>query len=130
MVNGEWEGMTATVISDGSNSDASLGPNEVLVRPSFSSHAWNDIVLANIDPMQDKALILRRQEIAIWDFDRLYDDGVSESMPATSIENSRQKVNSLLSKLDSVSQKKKKQTSAIQKKGTNSFQSSRQRKAA
>ncbi len=129
---GELEGVTATVLEDGSVSNASLDPNQVLVRPNFSSLDLTDVVLAGIDPMNDRPLILQRQEIAIWDYDSIYDDGTFQSKPATSISNSKQKVNSLLSTLDSVSKKKKANSNAPKKKAGSGkkFQSSRARKAA
>jgi hypothetical protein len=125
------EGMMATVVVDGSNGDVSLGPNQVLVKPSFSSYAWDDVILSNLDPMTDQTLILTRQEIAIWDIDSIYDDDSFKLKPATSIANSKQKVTSLLSTLDSLSQKKSGSNSSKKKNGAKkSFQSSRQRKAA
>lgn len=128
---GELEGVTATVVEDGLNGKNSLGANQILVRPSFSSLDMNDLLLANIDPMNDRPLILQRQEIAIWDYDSIYDDDSYQSKPAASISNSKQKVNSLLSTLDSVSKKKKASSASPKKKGGGSkFQSSRQRKAA
>jgi len=126
----EWEGMTAKVVSDGSNGDSSLGPNQVLVRPSFSLHAWDDVILTDIEPMADRSLILQRQDIAIWQVNSIYDDDTYQSKPATSISNSKQRINSLFSTLDSVSKKNDKKK-AVKKKGTGkTFQSSRQRKAA
>ena len=67
----KWEGMTANIVSDSSNGGASLGQNEVLVRPSFSFHAWDDVDLTDIDPMLDRSLILQRHEIAIWNLDSI-----------------------------------------------------------
>ncbi|MGK3749519.1 MAG: dsDNA-specific endonuclease/ATPase MutS2 [Bacillariaceae sp.] len=125
--NDKWEGMTANVVSDSSNGGAPLGQNEVLVRPSFSLHAWDDVVLTDIDPMADRSLILQRHEIAIWNLDSIYDDDDYQSKPATSISDSKRKINSLLSTLNSVSSKKE---SKPKKKLGNSVQSSRQRKAA
>merc|ERR1740130_233676 len=119
--------MTANIVSDTSNGGASLGQNEVLVRPSFSLHAWDDVDLTDIDPMADRSLILQRHEIAIWNLDSIYDDDDYQSKPATSISDSKRKVNSLLSTLNSVSSKKE---SKPKKKPGNSVQSSRQRKAA
>jgi len=126
------EGMTATVVVDGSSGDGSLAPNQVLVKPSFSSYALDDAMLSNLDPMTDRTLILTRQEIAIWDIDSIYDDDSFKSKPATSIANSKQKVTSLLSTLDSISKKKKNGSNSPKKKNgaKKSFQSSRQRKAA
>ena len=127
---GEIEGITATVVEDGSTGNSSLDPNQVLVRPSFSSLDFNDVILANIDPINDRPLILQRQEIAVWDYDNIYDDTSFQSKPATSISNSKQKVNSLLSTLDSVSKKKRASNASKKKGGGKKFQSSRQRKAA
>ena len=126
----EWEGMTAKVVVDGSTSDTSIGPNQVLVKPSFSLHAWDDVILTNIDPMAERTLILERQDIAIWHFDSIYDDNAFETKPATSITNSKQKVSSLLSTLDSVSKRNDSKKSVKNKRKAKSFQSSRQRKAA
>jgi len=131
---GELDGVTAIVVEDGSSSVSSLDPNQVLVRPNFSALDLNDLMLAKIDPMNDRPLILQRQEIAIWDYDSIYDDDTFQPKPATSISNSKQKVNSLLSTLDSVSSQKKKTTKNDTSKkkagGGKKFQSSRQRKAA
>jgi dsDNA-specific endonuclease/ATPase MutS2 len=123
--NDKWEGMTANIVSDSSNGGASLGQNEVLVIPSFSLHAWDDVDLTDIDPMLDHSLILQRHEIAIWNLDSIYDDDDYQSKPATSISDSKRKVNSLLSTLNSVSSKKESKP----KKKPGNFQSSRQRKA-
>merc|ERR1740130_1570078 len=117
--------MTANIVSDSSKGGASLGQNEVLVIPSFSLHAWDDVDLTDIDPMLDHSLILQRHEIAIWNLDSIYDDDDYQSKPATSISDSKRKVNSLLSTLNSVSSKKESKP----KKKPGNFQSSRQRKA-
>jgi dsDNA-specific endonuclease/ATPase MutS2 len=128
--NGVLEGTTATVVADGSSSDSSLGPNQVLVNTPSSSQNRDDIMLPSIEPVAGRALILQRQEIAIWDIDSIYDDNAFESKPATSIANSKQKINSLLATLNSVSKKKSSENSVKKNRGVSSYRSSRQRKAA
>lgn len=123
--NGEWEGMTANVVSDVSTTDTKLNSNEVLVRPSSSLHAWDDVMMTNLDPMEERPLILQRHELAIWEYDGAIDD-FYKTKPATSISDSLRKVDTLLATINSVSAKQKKDT--VKKGGA--FQSSRQRKAA
>jgi len=120
-------GMAANVVTDGSRIDSSLAPNEVLVKLSFG--AWDDVTLTDIDPMMDRTMILQRQEIAIWNMDDIHDYDFSPKVP-TSVENSKQRVSSLLSTLDSVSKKKSSKNEPKSKGKGKSFQSSRQRKAA
>jgi hypothetical protein len=124
--NGELEGMTAIVVSDSSTADQPLGQNEVLVRPSSSLHAWDDVMLANLDPMVERPLILQRHELAIWQYDDFIDDSF-KTQPATSIPNSKRKIDSLLATINSVAAKQNKPTPA---KKTSEFRSSRDRKAA
>jgi hypothetical protein len=125
LTSGEWEGMTAIVVSDVSTIDTPLLPNEVLVRPSFSLHAWDDVMMSNLDPMAERPLILQRHELAIWEYDGAIDDSY-KSKPVTSISDSKSKVDSLLATINSVSTKQK--TESAQK--ASSYQSSRERKAA
>jgi hypothetical protein len=118
--------MTAIVVSDSSTADQPLGQNEVLVRPSSSLHAWDDVMLANLDPMVERPLILQRHELAIWQYDDFIDDSF-KTQPATSIPNSKRKIDSLLATINSVAAKQNKPTPA---KKTSEFRSSRDRKAA
>lgn len=118
--NDKWNGISANIlVSDSSYGGSPLGQSEVLVSL--------DVDLIEIDPTADRSLILQRHEIAIWNLDSIYDDDIYQSKPATSISDSKRKINSLLSTLNSVSSKKDKKP---EKKRGNSFQSSRQRKAA
>jgi hypothetical protein len=122
---GELEGMTAKVISEVSTGEIRLQQNEVLVKPSSSLHAWDDVAITIPDPMLDRPLVLQRHELAIWEYDSVFDDSY-RSKPATSISASKQKVNNLLATINSVSTKGKE----TPKKNTGKFQSSRARKAA
>ncbi|KAG7346384.1 MutS2 protein [Nitzschia inconspicua] len=123
--NGEWEGMTAKVVSDASATGTQLNANEVLVRPSSSLHAWDDVVMTNLDPMEERPLIIQRHELAIWEYDGAIDDSY-KSKPATSISDSKRKVDLLLATINSVSTSQK--TGTVKRGGA--FQSSRDRKAA
>jgi MutS domain V len=126
--NGEWEGMTAEVVTDVStpNNPLLLKANEVLVRPSTMLHAWDDVTLGNLDLMTDRPLILQRHELAIWEYDGAIDDSY-KTKPATSISDSKRKVASLLATINSVSTQKK---AATTNKKTSAYVSSRERKAA
>jgi MutS domain V len=126
--NGEWEGMTAEVVTDVStpNNPLLLKANEVLVRPSTMLHAWDDVTLGNLDLMTDRPLILQRHELAIWEYDGAIDDSY-KTKPATSISDSKRKVASLLATINSVSTEKK---AAATNKKTSAYVSSRERKAA
>lgn len=128
---GELEGMSAKFVKD-SSTDRMLGQNEVLVQPSFSLHAWDDLVPSSPSMMNGSPLILQRHEIAIWDYGGVYDDRSSTLEPATSIPSSRKKIQSLLSTLNSISTDDKMEFSkgsGSKSLGKNSFKSSRQRKA-
>ena len=125
--NDKWEGVTAEVLLR-EKSNVELGTNEVMVKPSWSLNAWDDVRINNVDPMEDRPLILQRHELAIWNLDSLDDyDDTYKSKPATSISDSKRKVNSLLSTLSSLPSTKEGQ---VKKKRNNTYQSSRNRKAA
>jgi hypothetical protein len=129
---GEWEGMSAKVVND-YGLDRTVGQNEVLVMPSNTFHAWDDLFVPNLCPMPSRPLILQRHEIAIWDYGSVDDNGSNTMESTTSIPNSKQKINSLLTALKSIwindkeKPSKGSESKAVRK---NSFQSSRQRKAA
>jgi DNA mismatch repair protein MutS2 len=130
----EWDGRTVQVIADGTL-DSSLGPTEVLVRASTSFEAWDsmfaddNLVGDGIDRMEDRPWIVQRHELAIWDYDSIWEeDGYGGSMmKATSVPDSKRRLNSLLSTLKSDT------SLSNPTKGTNiknSFASARARKAA
>lgn len=140
---GEWDGSTATVAADATKDDT-LGPTEVLVQPSSSLFAWDDMMFdattSNGDDssMVDRPLIVQRHELAIWDYASIWEEAESE-MVATSIPDSKRRLSSLLSTLKSedksANQQKQQHTvgktlQAPNNGGNNSFTSSRERKAS
>jgi hypothetical protein len=129
---GEWEGMTGKVVK-AHEIDRMIGQTEVLVVPSNTIHAWDDTCVPNLVPLPSSPLILQRHEIAIWDYGSVHDDGSNTLESATSIPNSKQKINSLMTALKSISTKDKvkpSKRSDTRTLGKSTFQSSRQRKAS
>lgn len=129
---GEWEGMTGKVVKD-YEMGRTIGQTEVLVMPSNTLHAWDDMFVPNLVPLPSRPLILQRHEIAIWDYGSVFDNGSNTMESATSIPNSKQKINSLLAALKSISTTDKLRPakgSDSKAVGKTSFRSSRQRKAS
>jgi hypothetical protein len=104
----DWDSPTVQVVADAS-SDSSLGATEVLVRATSSFLNWdnsfpldansNDLTLG-----QDSSTrIVQRHELAIWDYDSMWEDKKwdDNSITATSIPNSKQRLNAILSTLKS-----------------------------
>jgi dsDNA-specific endonuclease/ATPase MutS2 len=130
---GEWDGTTMEVVAD-ATIDENLGPTEVLVQSSSSFLAWDnmfsDDMDSGVDSMVDRPLIVHRHELAIWDYDSVWEDEEGNALvSATSVPDSRRRLNSLLSTLKTESptftrsgEKKIKVDTA--------FSSSRARKAA
>jgi len=128
---GKWDGISAHIIAD-SSTDPTLKSTEILVKPSFSMEAWSwgdeDVLQNDFDPIKDRHLIVPRHELAEW----ISVDTEFESNTVTSVSDSKQKLNSLLSSLNAVSATTQKKASAGSKKkaSSNSFRSSRERKAS
>jgi len=125
---GDWEGVSGTIVSNGI---VQCKPGEVLVAPSLGT--WEDLSfqrdeLRILDPSHAKPLILRRHQIAVWDFDSVW-DGENSERPTSTVRESRQKLVNLLNSLPSTStmtaNKKVSETSRA-----STFNSSRERKAS
>lgn len=119
----EWEGLTGQVVS----TDApELGAGDVLVAMSFNPFQ-DDMILAG-ENLSDKPLIFKRFQLAIWDYDSMWEE--SDSMiDAKSIPDSRRRLNEALSSLSSTSTQLTKTGAAGSSVGP-AFKSSRERKAA
>ena len=127
---GKWDGISAHVIAD-SSTDSTLKSTEILVKPSFAMEAWSwgdeDVLKNDFDPIKDRHLIVPRHELAEW----ISINTEFESETVTSVSDSKQKLNSLLSSLNSVSATTKKKAGASNKTtSNNSFRSSRERKSS
>jgi DNA mismatch repair protein MutS2 len=125
----KWDGISAQIVADAST-DSTLKPTEVLVQPSFSMEAWSwegDDAKNDFDPIKDRYLIVPRYELAEW----CPVDIEFEPNTSTSVSDSKQKLNSLLSSLNSVSSSTNGKDNFGKKKISNSsFRSSRERKAS
>jgi MutS domain V len=123
---GKWDGITAQIVADPST-DSTLKPTELLVKPSFSMEAWSwgeGDMQYDYDPVKDRYLIVQRHELAEWcDIEASF-----ESSTVTSVSDSKQKLNSLLSSLNSVSSGGNRSNG--KKESNSAFRSSRDRKAA
>ena len=128
-----WDGTTVEVIAD-SSTDDTLAPTEVLVQPASSFLAWDNMFGeddASSDPtVERKPLIFQRHELAIWDYDSVWEDDAAMTSSATSVPDSKRKLNSLLSSLNSNSSPTNERTGEKKPKTKKSFLSARARKAA
>jgi DNA mismatch repair protein MutS2 len=127
---GEWDGATVQVVADCST-DETLGPTEVLVQPSPSFLAWDNMFSNDGPPndaMVDRPLIVQRHELAIWDYDSAWEEDTDMTFTATSVPDSKRRLNSLLStlKTDYVPKKDSSSGNTVKK----SFTSAGARKAA
>ena len=116
---GEWEDATVEVVAT-ADTDKGLRSTEVLVKPS----AWFDMSGdVGTGQVADQPIIVPRQSLAIWDYGGAWDnyDDADASAAATSIPESRRRLNDLLSSLETEPR------AAVK---APSFTSSRQRKAA
>ena len=131
---GEWDGMTAQVVAT-SVEDDRLAPTQVRVNPSSFFDVF-DKSSSEGDPTGSPSLILQRHEVAIWDYDSIWDyDALDAPASATSVTNSKRRLNSLLSTLKTTVSastnaldSEKKKSKSLELKTT--FTSSRERKAA
>lgn len=131
----EWEGSTVQVIADAS-SDDTLGATEILVGASTSFEAWDNLFAEDNmnDPVKDRPWIMQRHELAIWDYDSIWegeDYDIGPAVKATSVPDSKRRLSSILSTLKSdttsiQSPSERTKGSKIKK----SFASARARKAA
>lgn len=135
LAKGEWEGeMAKIVLSEGSLSNA-LASNEVLVMLSFAT--WNGMSSPPLEELDQnsmpRSLVFKRFEVAIWDYDSVWEIDSAPS-PVTSIRESQRKLFEVLSTVKSASSTKHitKSTgsSGRDKSRKKSFISARQRKAA
>ncbi len=96
----EWDGVTVQVVAD-ATTDSTLTATEVLVRRSSSFLAWGPT--EEINAKQDYPWLVQRHELAIWDYDSMWEEENYEDalVKATSVPNSKQRLNSILSTLKS-----------------------------
>jgi dsDNA-specific endonuclease/ATPase MutS2 len=121
---GEWDGTTAKIVAD-SPQDGTLKPTEVLVQPSGSFSPLDDLLPAAYSPMLEKPIVFLRHELAIWDYDSVWDYKTTETR-TTSVLDSKRKLGSLLSTLKTLPTNKTEAKPCPQQ----SFTSSRGRKSA
>lgn len=122
---GEWDGVTAKIVAD-STQDGTLKPTEVLVQPSGSSFSpLDDLFPAAYNPIVEKPIVFLRHELAIWDYDSVWDYRTTE-IRTTSVLDSKRKLSSLLSTLKTLPTNKTEAKPGPEQ----SFTSSRGRKSA
>ena len=114
---GDLEGVSGIIVADGS---LRCQPWEVLVAPTWADPFFSDA------PDSRTPQILDRQNIAIWDYDSVWDDD-NRDVPLTSVRESKKSLAKLLSSISSVDSSSAKGTSETPK---TTFTSSRQRKAS
>ena len=153
---GPWEGATVTVALSGSNAP-STNSDKILVMPQGSS--WNDAFFSPSDTSpQDPVtvvsttpamILVNKRDVAVWDWnDSTMWDGIDNGMtsaietststhvgvPVYGKSESRQKLSSLLSKLDAAApgnqRAGKKSTTTAKKVVSSAYTSARSRKAA
>jgi len=104
---GEWNGVSCTVVSSKSYPRA-LSPDEVLVVPSFSPLGDAVISSEHLDssgensgeiPMAS-ALLLKRYQVAVWDYDSVWDEAKGESKQrVTSVSDTKRRLYDVLASL-------------------------------
>ena len=126
---GMWDGESARITMK-DNLDA----NEIAVIPVLDEWGW--AAGDGSDALQDEVLILKRSEVALWDYPDVDDPwgyGNMDDAPMTkSVSDSRSNLLNTLSKLSTPSQREQRASPPTGQKGSNSakFTSSRERKAA
>ena len=126
---GMWDGESARITMK-DNLDA----NEIAVIPVLDEWGW--AAGDGGDALQDEVLILKRSEVALWDYPDVDDPwgyGNMDDAPMTkSVSDSRSNLLNTLSKLSTPSQREQRASPPTGQKGSNSakFTSSRERKAA
>lgn len=121
---GNLEGTTATVVE-------CYGSDSVVVVPESK---WNDPLF---DPElvdvkhPEKPVVLKRFELAVWDYDSVWKVNSSESIATnTGIRESKQKLANLLGSLNTAKRRNEKAATTKDASPKNQFVSSRERKAA
>ena len=132
----EWNGVSGTA-SQKDLSQRSLKIDDVAVMPTFY---LGEDTMALIDssadvsgdqPEKKKPLILKRSQIAIWDYDSVwgdFDESLSDNFSATGVKESKRRLNDVLSSLKTSSSKSP--TEDAKSMPSKTFSSSRERKAA
>ena len=126
---GMWDGESARITMK-DNLDA----NEIAVIPVLDEWGWASG--DGCDAIQDEVLILKRSEVALWDYpdvDDPWGNGNMDVAPITrSVSDSRSNLLNTLSKLSTPSRREQRTAPATGQKESNSakFTSSRERKAA
>jgi DNA mismatch repair protein MutS2 len=124
---GEWDGVTGKVVTLDPLLGRQLTPDEVAVLPSLTM--WEEMMPE--DPMDARPgpMVFKRYELAIWDFDSVWDESEDDMPKFTSIKDTKRRLNDVLSTLKTgptSSQPRTTESSVAQ----STFSSSRQRKAA
>lgn len=135
----EMNGISATVVSAANLPQGlSLQPDDVAVTQSMASWDFEGVEADSFSFSIGKTLILKRSQIAVWDYDSVWEDDSlggadwASDVRATNVKDSNRKLNDILStiKTKSSSPPGKKLGSTVSAKRTGSFSSSRERKAA
>lgn len=110
IVDGKWDGAEGTIVEQSVEASSN---DEVLVAVSMS-------------PLEQSQLVsLHRHQVAIWDYDSVFDDWEEDWSIGTSREDSKRRLNGILSKLSTTREPR----SEHKTEATKSYTSSRQRKA-
>jgi len=123
----EMNGLSATVLSPAELPDGIvLKPDDVAV--VLSMPYW-DLESMDSDPFsfQPDTVIVKRTQVAIWDYDSVWEDDSFCDISVTSVKDSKRKLNDILSTIKTTSPSIQKAVSAPK---ISTFSSSRERKAA
>jgi hypothetical protein len=126
---GEWEGVAGTVVTLDPSLGQELKPDEVAVSTALT--LWEQMTLE--DPMSatSSPLVFKRYELAIWDFDSVWDYGGDADMPSyTSIKDSKRQLNDVLSRIKTDASSSQARRTGKPVVAESTFTSSRQRKAS
>ena len=133
----DWEASPVQVVADGTK-DLTLSRTEVMVQASSSCVDWDDMFADDYSSSlfsarsETRKWVVQRHELAIWNFDSSWEGNSSVAPRSTSIDNSKQRLKSLLSSLKSNTADSRTVMSGPSKptKIKKSFLSGRARKAA
>ena len=127
---GEWDGQSATVTTC---IDRALGGSEVAVIPSLD-WGWTSADLdgaGSTSPLEQEVMVLKRSEVALWDYPSDSDWGLADDIPKTrNVSDSRQNLLDTISKLQTPEKDINGASSSQNGSVSSMFTSSRERKAA
>jgi len=120
---GPWDGESARITMK-----TNLNANEVAVSPILDDWGW----ASGDDPIQNEDLILKRSEVAVWDYPDVDDRYADDVLSTKSVSESSSNLFDTLSKLSPARAEVKASSPSTEKQGSESakFTSSRERKAA